>query len=194
MDNEMNINEPHHTKLNVKLIEDLVHYFHEINVLKFRKRKGWEEINILGDACETISAHCFRTAIIAYHLALVKGIEKDEAAKIAFFAMMHDMDEVKLNDITPRQSQYIKADKRKAIKDALMNDEFILEGIKKYSDIIKDADSLDMLLQAKEYMDIGNRYAYDWILTAKKNLKLKESIVIAELAESIDSKKWVVKK
>lgn len=179
-------------EVDLKFIEKLINYLHEINVLKFRKRRGWQEINILSDNCETIASHSFRTAIIAYHLSLMKGHDKELAVKIAFFALLHDMDEVKINDITPREYKFLKADKEKALKEALLNDEFLLKEINNYIDIIKDADNLDMILQAKEYMDLGNRYAYDWIVSGKKNLKTKEAKMLAEMIESTDSKKWIL--
>ncbi len=171
-------------------IDELVHYFHELGNLKFRKRIGWQDINILGDNCETIAAHSFRTAIIAYYLALLIGKPKNEAREIGFLALLHDLEEVKTGDLTPRQKSYLKPEAEKARKEAI-KDEENLKLLEENTEIIKDADKLDMILQAKEYYDLGNRFAYDWIVTGKQSLKLKQSRYLAELIETINSKSWV---
>lgn len=170
--------------------EKLVDYLHSLSILKFRKREGWLSINIHGDNCETIAAHSFRVGIIAYHLAILKGIPRDEAMRIGFIALNHDLEETKLGDLTPAQKKYIKADRKKACEDSLYDKE-LANDLEDHRELINDADKLDMVLQAKEYVDVGNRYAIDWLKSGKALLKSKEARYLAELIESIDSKKWV---
>lgn len=55
---------------------------------------------------------------------------------------------------------------------------------------VKDADKLDMLLQAVEYRDIGVARMQGWIDSARKGLATKATRRIAEVATEISPLAW----
>ena len=54
----------------------------------------------------------------------------------------------------------------------------------------RDADQLDLILGLKEYQDLGNRYAEDWIHFAQKRLKTDLAKELAAQILKTDSSAW----
>ncbi|GAA2625482.1 oxetanocin [Paractinoplanes durhamensis] len=74
---------------------------------------------------ESVSDHCFETAIIAYMLAQ-QIAEPVDMGKVLAMALFHETGEVRLTDLPRRSAPYVKQFKRKAEQDASVD---ILGGV-----------------------------------------------------------------
>jgi len=126
---------------------------------------------------ESVAEHTMRAAQLAAMIAA------EEGADPAFLALWHDSQETRTGDlpqtaaayltkpaprqITADQTEHLPGRSRDVIRDAV--DEYesrqTLEAV-----CAKDADKLDMLLQAVEYRDTGVRRVEGWIDSARKDL------------------------
>jgi len=137
----------------------LVDFFLTAGKLKTTERFGWTKYKI---APESVADHSWRTALIAYVLAKRLKLDDSKAVKMA---LVHDLAEVKTGDI-PRNSvpmhekERREAEALKAIvidlepKEARELSKLCDEYQKRKSKIaklVRDADNLDMILQALEY-------------------------------------------
>ena len=61
-------------------MKDLVNFFFEAGTLKNVKRCGWWLINIKDP--ESIAEHSFRTSVIGYFLAKLRGVDADKVLKM----------------------------------------------------------------------------------------------------------------
>jgi putative hydrolase of HD superfamily len=53
-----------------------------------------------------------------------------------------------------------------------------------------DADQLELILMLKEYKDLGNRYADEWISFALKRLRTEKAQLLATAILETDSTSW----
>ena len=133
----------------------------------------------LGSGGESIADHCFRAALLGFHLAMQEnGVD---ASRVALLILHHDLAEARTGDFNYVHKQYNTADEDRAIKDQVrdlpaerhadlvreLTDEFNLAETPEAL-IAHDADQLDLLLELKEQMDLGNPYAKHWIHYALK--------------------------
>jgi putative hydrolase of HD superfamily len=58
------------------------------------------------------------------------------------------------------------------------------------SKLANDADQLELILQLKEYHDLGNRYADEWIDYALKRLTTDVAKELAKTIRETDSSFW----
>lgn len=56
--------------------------------------------------------------------------------------------------------------------------------------IAHDADQLSLILQLKEYGDLGNKYSQDWIEFAGKRLFTETAKKLADSIINTDSSQW----
>lgn len=145
--------------------DDLVELFHNIGKLKNIKRTGW--INNSIEKPESVADHCFRVAFIA----MIIGDSLDlDTNKMIRMALLHDIGEAKVGDITPHMG-ITKEEKhtleKKAIKSILSNldnknqyielwDEYE-EGSTIEAQILNNIDKFEMALQAIEYHEKSPR-------------------------------------
>ncbi|VVB65646.1 HD domain protein [Candidatus Gugararchaeum adminiculabundum] len=176
----------------------LANLFFEAGQLKRLPRSGWLTIGIKD--CETIAEHSFRSALISYVLAKMEGVDY---SRILLASLVHDLHEARISDLNTTNKKYVKADERKAWEDALaglpgemrMEIESALDEKSKNSieaKICNDADKLEMLVQAKEYLDLGHRNATDWIASAQKNLRTNSAKRLAKIILRMDSNNWLL--
>jgi putative hydrolase of HD superfamily len=83
----------------------------ELHSLTKLPRIGWILAGVK-DA-ETVSDHCFETAVIAYILSRHIG-ERVDLGKVLAMALFHEVGEVRLSDLPRRSSPYVRAFKRNA--------------------------------------------------------------------------------
>ena len=172
-------------------------FIYECGQLKKNPRTGWLSIGIKD--CESIADHSWRTAVIGLLLA---KLEKADEEKVLKLCLLHDIHEARLGDLNYLSSRYVKKDRMRAAKDickglfcakeieSIMKELFEMKT--KAAIIAKDADLLDMIAQAREYMDSGNKYAKEWIPDAKRKLKTKSAKKIAkELAATSSNSFWM---
>ena len=133
---------------------------------------------------DTLGEHSARAAQIGFALALE---ENGNAEKIAVMCLMHDIGEIRIGDahrIAQRYLETIPAE-RKAVyeqtaplpaplRDRIRSlwDEFN-EQKTLDSHIARDADLLETMFQAKEYIDTGYNAAERWLTNGSSYLKTK---------------------
>jgi Predicted hydrolases of HD superfamily len=73
----------------------------EAGMLKKMRRTGYP---FLGSGGESIADHCFRAALIGFHLAL--GQEGVDAGRVALMLMHHDLPEARTGDFNYMHKRY----------------------------------------------------------------------------------------
>ncbi len=134
-------------------MEDLVRLIHEVGNLKYLPRTGWMRIGI--KLPESVADHSFRTAFIAFALAMEKGF--DVACKAAVAALLHDVHETRTLDLDRVAGRYVNAERERSEEEQLS----ILGLTEDFSDVedyVRDADLLELAFQAVEY-SLQNSYA-----------------------------------
>jgi putative hydrolases of HD superfamily len=173
----------------------LVDFLFEAGMLKDTPRSGWLTIGIRSP--ESVAEHSFRVALVGWALA---KLEKADDGKVLKMCLLHDLEETRLGDLHTVNRVYL-GEKKGAAKDMLAG-LFCgkeMEGLLKEfceqktpeSIIAKDADKLEMVLQAKEYKDQGKKYVEDWVRSGMKGLKTKSAKRIAKEALKRDSRGWL---
>lgn len=135
-----------------------IEYYLEAGRLKLIPRTGWVDRGIPNP--ETVAEHSFRTALITYDLAKLEG---EDPLACATMAMIHDLQESQVGDITKNSGVSKEQKKQMELKAAQQlaklheNDEFLAmfieleEGQTPRARIIKDADQIEAVVQALEY-------------------------------------------
>ena len=164
-------------------------------MLKRTPRTG---LQFLGSGSESVAEHAFRVAFIGYVLGhLEKDVDSDKVIKLC---LLHDLPEARTGDLNYMNKKYVKVDEEKAVKEMTETVPFgndikcaINEFNKrqtKESLIANDADQLELILMLKEYKDLGNKYADEWIYYAVKRLKTQTAIDLAKKIVATDSTQW----
>lgn len=174
-------------------MRDLINFFNEAGMLNALPRSGFA---FLGSGNQTVGEHSFSMAIICFALARLMQ-EPIDLEKLLLMALLHDLPEARTGDLNYVNKKYVSADEDKVLKD-LRNEcrlgqeaaeliEEYKEGKSLESKIAHDADQLELMLQLKRELDLGNRYANDWLDSAKNRLHLSES---KKLSEEILATPW----
>ncbi|NHI92656.1 MAG: HD domain-containing protein, partial [Candidatus Lokiarchaeota archaeon] len=96
-------------------MKKIIEFLNLIGNLKFEKRKGWIQHGI-SNKVESVADHSFRTALITLILSdywKKKGLNPERMLKMA---LLHDLPEAIIGDITPRDEI---SDKRKKENEAM---------------------------------------------------------------------------
>ncbi len=157
--------------------------FYKIGELKKIKRSGWVRCNIPDP--ESVADHTFRTAFIAMMLG---DILKVDALKLMKMALIHDLGEVVVGDITPydgieREEKRRKEEEglRQLLWDLPNGNEY-MDLWKEYEDqksdeamILKNIDKLEMAVQAMEYQEVfPDEDLSEFILEAERGINIPE--------------------
>jgi putative hydrolase of HD superfamily len=153
----------------------LVDFLFEVGMLKRTPRTGYQ---FLGSGGESVADHCFRTAVIGYALACREP--SADRNKVVLMCLFHDFPEARTGDHNYMNKRYVKTDEEHALRDMTEGLGFgpeIMELATEFNRchtlearISKDADQLDLILELKEQLDVGNPNAADWITYAMKRL------------------------
>ncbi len=180
-------------------LRDMVNFLFEVGMLKKTPRTGYQ---FLGSGGESVAEHSFRTAIIGYILS--QRHNGADTKKTVLMCLFHDLCEARTGDQNYVNRQYVKVDERKAMEDLTRNlpiKEEIISLIEEFNDgstieskISRDADQLDLILELKEQLDLGNRYAKDWIDYAIERLQTDLAKDLAYEILNTDSTEWWFKK
>jgi len=121
----------------------------------------------------------------------------DRLIKMCLF---HDLPEARTGDLNYVNKKYVKADEQKAVKDLAATLPFgneIEKLVQEYeegktveSKIARDADQLEMILALKEYKDLGNKYADEWLQFSLKRLQTESAKELAKMILETDSSLW----
>lgn len=173
----------------------MVEFLFEMGMLKKTPRSGYQ---FLGSGKESVADHSFRTAVIGYALAsLEREADLDRVIRMCLF---HDFPEARTGDHNYVNKMYVKTDEKAALNDQLsglhfkedvmslaeeFNSQTTLE-----SRIARDADQLDMILELKELLDVGNPNARDWLDFAVQRLMTDNARRMAAEILASDSSNW----
>ena len=176
-----------------------LNFFAEAGLLKRVKRSGWWVAGI--ENPESVAEHCFRCAVIGYYIAHSEGVDP---YKVVTMTLFNDIHEARINDLHKMGHYYI--DFREAEKRAFNDQIEALEAkakahlkimrtdyenqLTKEAVVSRDADILECLLQAKEYMDNGYPVAKTFFKRAPDHLKTKTAKALWQQALKWDSHSW----
>ena len=180
-------------------MEKIVKYIYEAGMLKRVSRSGWWAEKVKYP--ESVADHALRTAIIAFILARMEGLDEQAARKLCSAAVFHDMHETRLGDMNKVTARYITNSKElerkveeeqlkdmpKEIRDSVIE---MLELSEKERTILKDADYLECAFQAKEYLDVGYKGAETWIRNVGKKLQTESAKKLHAQMKDQDSNSW----
>ncbi|NTW58465.1 MAG: HD domain-containing protein [Nitrospirae bacterium] len=176
-------------------MKNIANFLFEAGMLKRTPRSGFQ---FLGTGAESVAEHIFRTTYIGYALGRsTTGINVDKLIKMCLF---HDLPEARTGDLNYVNKKYVVADEKKAVKDLIKTLPFgneIQELISEYEEgrteearLAKDADQLEMILALKEYKDLGNKYADEWLVFSMKRLQTENAKELARTILETDSSLW----
>ena len=139
--------------------EKLIELFRNLGKLKTTKRAGWARVGVAKP--ESVADHTFRTAFMVMVLG---DILKLDTEKLVRMALIHDLPEALVGDITPYDNLTIEEKRKKEVeaikellKDVPHGNEYVelwLEYDQQKSaeaKVLKNFDKLEMALQASEY-------------------------------------------
>ncbi|MFH1836493.1 MAG: HD domain-containing protein [Candidatus Omnitrophota bacterium] len=180
-------------------VEDLLNFIAEAGLLKRVKRSGWWVLGVPQE--ESVAEHSFRCAVIGYVLSKMEGVDP---YRVLLMTLFNDIQEARINDSHKMAHKYI--DVRSAEKEAFKEQVRTLppgtkneltamrkehdEQETKESLIARDADILECLIQAKEYVDMGVHNAAKFFKEAPKHLKTKSGRKMWKETKTWDSGKW----
>ena len=176
-------------------MKNIANFLFEAGMLKRTPRSGFQ---FLGTGAESVAEHIFRTTYIGYALGQsATGINVDRLIKMCLF---HDLPEARTGDLNYVNKKYVTADEKKAVKDLVETLPFgneiegliseYEEGMTEEARLAKDADQLEMILALKEYKDLGNKYADEWLGFSMKRLQTESAKELARTILETDSSLW----
>ena len=150
---------------------------------------------------ESVAEHSFRTAILAYVLASLDGADPMRAATIALF---HDTAETRIGDLHRVAKRYVDVEKseQNALAEQVQRlpqemSGIILSMIGEYENrntpegrIAKEADSLECLIQAREYQLHGHADAEDWVTGCYASLRTETAKRLADSVLQTEPRSW----
>jgi len=176
----------------------IARYLYESGQLKRVRRSGWWVAGV--DHPESVAEHSFRTALIA---CIVAGLEKADLEKVLVMALFHDMPETRINDghrITRRYVDLTKGEEEASRDQARCLPEplaALVRGLPARlkepstleAKVVRDADLLECLFQAREYQERGYP-VQEWIENAAAGLRTKTAREIAEACMQVSPCEW----
>ncbi len=180
-------------------MDSVMRYVYEAGMLKRTARSGWWAEGIKHP--ESVADHSFRTAVIAFILSRMEGLDEAAACRVCTAAVFHDVHEARLGDMNKITSRYvhvtrelekgIEAEQRQGmppvVRDALAS---ALDLGEKERTIMKDADYLECAVQAREYADAGNSGTRSWVDTIGKKLKTASAKKLHSRLRTLGSNSW----
>jgi putative hydrolase of HD superfamily len=179
-------------------LEELIKLAHEWGHLKRLPRTGWLHAGIKYP--ESVAEHSHRTAILAWMIAGLEGADPERAATLALF---HDSQESRTTDLDHISKSYLRAtpneqitaDQTSALPQPLAA---LLRGLiaefegrsSPEAECARDADKLEMLLQALDYRQQGYSNTEPFIQTAVAALRTASGRRLGEAAMRVDPATW----
>ncbi len=191
-----------HAKKNSKPVDPhtaALNFFAEAGLLKRVKRSGWWVAGI--EDPESVAEHSFRCAVIAYYIAHCEGVDPFKTVTMALF---NDIHEARINDLHKMGHYYIEfrdaekkvfADQMMGLNPKVKKEMGQLRGAYegqacRESVVARDADILECLVQAKEYVDNGYPVAKTFFKRAPDHLKTKTARALWKKLQRWDSHAW----
>lgn len=151
------------TMLETKL-RDLIKFLEITGIMKQTERTGWVEVGVYQP--ESVADHTFRTTLLCM---LYADIEALDPIKLMRMALIHDLPEAVIGDLTPSQkTPETKEKEEKAINQILgllpkkQRENYLAiwneyeEGRTREAKAVQQLEKIEMALQAKEYQKLGS--------------------------------------
>ena len=176
-------------------MDSIANFLFEVGMLNKTPRSGYQ---FLGSGRESVAEHILRTIFVGYSLCKMdKSLDELRVLKMCLF---HDLPEARTGDMNYVNKKYVEVDEEKAVRE-LTEGLFFGNDIKAVIDefnrketkealIALDADQIALILQLKEYGDLGNKYSEEWIKYALQRLNTKEAKELAGKIIKTDSSNW----
>jgi len=176
-------------------MKNIANFLFEAGMLKRTPRSGFQ---FLGTGAESVAEHIFRTTCIGYALGrIVTAVDVDRVIKMCLF---HDLPEARTGDLNYVNKKYVEANEQKAVEDLAQTLPFgkeirelileFIEGKTEEAKLARDADQLEMILALKEYKDLGNKYADEWLDFSLRRLQTDAARKLAASILETDSSLW----
>lgn len=176
----------------------LADFVFEINNLKRLKHEGTRYAGVKSP--DSLAEHIAVAAQIGFVLAELEGVDSSEVIKIILF---HDNGEIRTGDHTRISDNYIESGpgERAAFEDSIKG---LPESVRakltglvaRYDDraskeyvVARDADLLETMFQAKEYMELGYP-TKRWLENGKKYLKTNSAKKLFNAMEKKSLTDW----
>jgi len=176
-------------------MESIADFLFEVGMLCKTPRSGYQ---FLGSGRESVAEHVLRTVFIGY--ALCKLNPDLDELRVLKMCVLHDLPEARTGDMNYVNKKYVKVDEEKAVRElteSLFFGDDIRQAITEFNaketmeaQIARDADQIALILQLKEYGDLGNKYSDEWIEYALQRLSTEEGKKLAARIIQTDSSHW----
>jgi putative hydrolase of HD superfamily len=176
-------------------MKEIANFLFEVGMLQKTPRTGFQ---FLGSGNESVAEHILRTIFIGY--ALCKLEDNVDESRVIKLCLFHDLPEARTGDMNYVSKKYVDVDEEKAVRDlteTLFFGADIESAISEFNEkktkeslMAHDADQLSLILQLKEYGDLGNKYSKEWIEFAIKRLLTEGAKNLAEAIIQTDSSEW----
>jgi len=176
-------------------MEHIADFLFEMGMLCKTPRSGYQ---FLGSGRESVAEHVLRTVYTGY--ALCKLNPSLNELRVLKMCVLHDLPEARTGDMNYVNKKYVRVDEAKAVRElteSLSFGEDIRQAIDEFnaketaeSRVARDADQIALILQLKEYGDLGNKYSEEWIEYALKRLCTEEGKKLAARIIETDSSHW----
>jgi putative hydrolase of HD superfamily len=176
-------------------MDSIANFLFEVGMLSKTPRSGYQ---FLGSGKESVAEHVLRTVFVGY--ALCKMDPSLNEFRVLKMCALHDLPEARTGDMNYVNKKYVAVDEEKAVRE-LTASLFFGEEIKELIDefnrketkeamAVRDADQIALILQLKEYGDLGNKYSDEWISFAIQRLSTDAGQKLADKIIQTDSSSW----
>lgn len=173
-------------------------YLFELGTLKRLPRTGWLIAGVPNP--ESIADHSHRTSVLAAMLAVMEGADP---ARACLMAALHDTQETRVGDIPHIGRRYLTAASNEAVtadqvqgcpSDVAGVIQGVVDDYERQDSVeavvARDADKLECVLTAVEYMQGGPAHLQDWIDSCRGALKTESAQRLAGTAVSMTGQEW----
>jgi len=164
-------------------------------MLKKTPRTGYQ---FLGTGGESVADHSFRMTVVGYVLSSMEP--EADGNKVVLMCLFHDLPEARTGDHNYVNKRYTQVDEETALEDQVQGLPFGTEMKNLFREfneaqtlearLAKDADQIDLILDLKEQLDLGNSRAKDWLSFAVKRLLTEPGRKIARKILESESDGW----
>ncbi len=171
--------------MNQNKIRNILNFYQEVNQLKELMRSGWLKWHVNRDKLESVADHIYGVAMLAIIINSEYNLGLD-INKVIKMILLHELEEVKIGDITPYDSSHklqLKQEQGYAQAINLLNK---LNNVEEHKSILKEyyqrrtkeaifanrCDKLEAILQADIYnrdCDINSEQNKDMLDRVKKS-------------------------
>ncbi len=178
--------------------DKVARFLYEAGQLRRVARTGWWVAGL--DNPESVAEHSFRTALLAGILAKLIGADREKTLTMALY---HDIPEARINDLhkvaqvyfdSPTANMRAATDQAHSLPESLGKEmadlaRELFEETSLEAKIVADADHLECLLTAKEYLERGFP-VQDWIENNRAGLHTDLAKAIADAAMEATPSHW----